>query len=134
MPPAAASSHVVPFQPWGPDAPLPVQESAQAYVDQHHRLTEMFKLAQANGSAHLATHCTQALRRLEKVHKSEQWGGNALIKKWLKYIRGLTQAEVHEMQTYFAETKRAERRLQQVKLRHRARHHLAEEEKKRHTQ
>ena len=72
--PVKASSDVVHFQPWVPDAPLPVQESAQAYVDQHHRLTEMFKLAQANGSAHLAMHCSQALHRLEQVHKSEQWG------------------------------------------------------------
>ena len=49
--PAAAGTHVAPFQPWDPDAPLPVQESAQAYVDQHQRLTEMLKLSQANGSA-----------------------------------------------------------------------------------
>ena len=131
--PAAASSHVVPFQPWDPDAPLPVQESAQAYVDQHQRLTEMFKLAQTNGSAHLAMHCKQALHRLEKVHKSERWGGNALIKKWLRDKRDLTQAEVHKLQAYFAETKRAERRLQKVKLRHRTRHHLVKEETKRRT-
>ena len=126
------STALASFDAWK-SAPSSVKKEALDFEAQRARLVAMRSEAQKANSRDLRTHCDLELRRFEKAHSFNQSGSNALIRQWLQNQREDQAAQIQKLRLENEEARAVKRREQKVRLRHRIRHHLVKEERKRQT-